>query len=82
MADPATPGYEVTGMVKRPEPDQQGNLVDTWTVHYATDSGVQSHVKLPATHMNAANVHTLIEHERKHIHAVQNLGTNPPPVEG
>lgn len=82
MADNVEPGYEVTGMVKRPEPNEQGDIHDVWTVHYQTDSGVKSHVKLPATHMTAANVHTLISHERKHIHAVQNLGTNPPPVEG
>lgn len=82
MADPATPDYEVTGMHKQPEPDGQGNLHDVWTVHYQTASGVKSHVKIPSTHMTAQNVHSLISHEKRHIHAVQNLGTNPPPVEG
>lgn len=82
MADPTQPGYEVGAMYKRPEPDEQGNIHDVWTVHYATDSGVHSHVKIPATHLNATNVHSLITHEHKHIRAVQNLGTNPPPPEG
>lgn len=82
MADPITPGYEVTDMVKRPEPDNNGNLADHWTVHYRTHSGVRSHVKLPATHLTAQNVHSLISHEMGLIHGVQNLGDNPPPVEG
>ena len=82
MAEPIVPGYEVTNMYKRPEPDNNGNLVDHWTVHYRTHSGVESHVKIPATHLTAANIHSLIHHEMRHIHGVQNLGTNPPPVEG
>lgn len=82
MADPVQPGYEVGAMYKRPEPDENGNVHDVWTVHYTTDSGVQSHVKIPATHLTAQNVHTLIHHESRHIKHVQNLGTNPPPVEG
>lgn len=82
MADPVAPPYEVTGMVKRPEPDGQGNIHDVWTVHYQTDTGVASHVKIPATHLTAQNVHSLITNEHHRIRAVQNLGTNPPPVEG
>lgn len=82
MVEPIEPGYEVESMHKRPEPDGNGNLQDHWTVHYKTHSGVRSHVKLPATHMTAHNVHTLITHEMRHIHGVQQLGINPPPVEG
>lgn len=81
MADTIHPQYEVGTMTKAPEPDGAGGFHDVWTVPYTTASGIKSHVKLPATHLTAANVHSLIAHEHRHITAVQNLGHGAPPPE-
>lgn len=81
MADPVTPPYEVGAMSKSPEPDGAGGFHDVWKIHYTTAGGVASHVKIPATHLTAPNVHSLIAHEQGNINAVQNLGSGQAPAE-
>lgn len=79
MADTPHVQYEVTHQSKGMEPDGHGSFVPTFTVHYKTADGVESHIKMPATHYTARNVHEAIQHEATTIAQVAALGQGAPP---
>lgn len=84
MADNPHPQYDITHQVKSVEPDEAGNLKDTWHVHYVTPSGTKSWIKLPADYYTPRNVHNAISEEMAAIEQVHALGdgTVPPAHDG
>jgi hypothetical protein len=79
MAEPAD--YTPTDIEQKRafEPDDQGQMRDTWTVHFTTPSGVQTHVKIPATHYTAENVARSMRHHMEQTESVSALAGQPLP---
>jgi hypothetical protein len=82
MADNPHPTFAVTKQTFTTEPNAQGGYEQVATVHFVTASGDAAHVKIPATHYTARNVHDAVSAMATRMEQVRTLnGGNPPAAE-
>lgn len=62
---------------KQSEPDGNGGFHDVFHIAFTTPSGTRTHVKLPASHYDAANAAAAIHHETRAVESVHALADKP-----